>query len=104
MENSQENGVDGKQAATDGQFECRLLIPSKMAGSIIGARRQQGCRAGGAEIIMLSRNNFLKFTKNNVVLLLPHLRTIIDVQYRYNTCSILLFLCCHFLNLSEEKY
>jgi hypothetical protein len=36
MENSQENGVDGKQAVTDGQFECRLLIPSKMAGSIIG--------------------------------------------------------------------
>jgi hypothetical protein len=36
MENSQENGVDGKQVAAEGQFECRLLIPSKMAGSIIG--------------------------------------------------------------------
>jgi hypothetical protein len=38
MENSQENGVDGKQVAAEGQFECRLLIPSKMAGSIIGIR------------------------------------------------------------------
>ncbi len=36
MENSQENGVDGKQTMPEGQFECRLLIPSKMAGSIIG--------------------------------------------------------------------
>jgi hypothetical protein len=38
MENSPENGVEGKQqqAAAEGQFECRLLIPSKMAGSIIG--------------------------------------------------------------------